>query len=62
VASIWPSAAHQLLLDLVPGADIRFTLEPSGFQLHLWTARSWSRTPRWYEDFKSWERATDRRG
>lgn len=36
VASVCPSTAHQLLLDLVPGADIRFTFEPSGFQLHLW--------------------------
>lgn len=36
VASVCPSTAHQLLLDLVPDADIRFTFEPSGFQLHLW--------------------------
>jgi Icc protein len=36
LASICPSTAHQLLLDLVPDADIRFTLEPAGFQLHLW--------------------------
>lgn len=36
VASICPSAAHQLRLDLVPGADIGFVFEPSAFQLHLW--------------------------
>jgi 3',5'-cyclic AMP phosphodiesterase CpdA len=36
IASACPSTAHQLLLDLVPGADIRFTFEPSGFHLHLW--------------------------
>jgi Icc protein len=36
IASVCPSTAHQLLLDLVPDADIRFTFEPSGFQLHLW--------------------------
>lgn len=36
VASVCPSTAHQLLLDLVPGADIRFTYEPSAFHLHLW--------------------------
>jgi 3',5'-cyclic AMP phosphodiesterase CpdA len=36
IASTCPSTAHQLLLDLVPGADIRFTAEPAGFQLHLW--------------------------
>ena len=31
IASVCPSSAHQLLLDLVPGADIGFTFEPSGF-------------------------------
>lgn len=35
-ASICPSSAHQLKLDLVPGADIRFTYEPAGYQLHWW--------------------------
>jgi len=35
-ASICPSCAHQLGLDLVPGADIRFAHEPSGYQLHFW--------------------------
>jgi Icc protein len=36
VASICPSTAHQLKLDLVPGAEIGFVFEPSAFQLHLW--------------------------
>jgi len=36
VASSCPSTAHQLVLDLVPGAEVRFTFEPSAFQLHLW--------------------------
>jgi 3',5'-cyclic AMP phosphodiesterase CpdA len=36
VATACPSTAHQLLLDLVPGADIRFTYEPSSFHLHFW--------------------------
>lgn len=36
LASACPSTAHQLLLDLVPGADIRFTYEPSSFHLHFW--------------------------
>lgn len=36
LATACPSTAHQLLLDLVPGADIRFTYEPSAFHLHLW--------------------------
>jgi 3',5'-cyclic-AMP phosphodiesterase len=35
VASVCPSTAHQLGINLVPGADISFTLEPSAFQLHL---------------------------
>lgn len=36
VASIFPSTAHQLLLDPAPDADIGFTFEASGFQLHVW--------------------------
>jgi len=36
LASACPSTAHQLMLDLVPGADIGFTYEPSAFHLHLW--------------------------
>jgi hypothetical protein len=36
IASVCPSAAHQLKLNLVPNADIRFTFEPSEFQLHFW--------------------------
>jgi len=54
VASICPSTAHQLLLDLVPGADIRFTLEPSGFQLHLWDGRQLVTHTTVVEDFKTW--------
>jgi 3',5'-cyclic AMP phosphodiesterase CpdA len=54
VASICPSTAHQLLLDLVPGADIRFTLEPSGFQLHLWDGAQLVTHTAVVEDFKSW--------
>lgn len=37
VASICPSSAHQLVLDLVPGAGIRFAYEPPGYQLHWWS-------------------------
>ncbi len=54
VASICPSTAHQLLLDLVPGADIRFTLEPSGFQLHLWDGAQLVTHTALVEDFRSW--------
>lgn len=54
VASICPSSAHQLLLDLVPGADIRFTVEPSGFQLHLWDGAQLVTHTATVEDFLSW--------
>lgn len=54
VASICPSTAHQLLLDLVPGADIRFTLEPSAFQLHLWDGAQLVTHTALVEDFKTW--------
>ena len=54
VASICPSTAHQLLLDLVPGADIRFTFEPSGFQLHLWDGTQVVTHTAMVEDYPSW--------
>jgi 3',5'-cyclic AMP phosphodiesterase CpdA len=31
-----PSTAHQLVLDVNPGAPAEFTFEPPGYQLHLW--------------------------
>jgi 3',5'-cyclic AMP phosphodiesterase CpdA len=34
MASIAPSSAHQLALDLRPGATLGFTLEPPGYHLH----------------------------
>jgi 3',5'-cyclic AMP phosphodiesterase CpdA len=36
VASIAPSTAHQVSLDLRGGADIGFTLEPPGYHLHYY--------------------------
>lgn len=54
IASVCPSTAHQLLLDLVPGADIRFTLEPSGFQLHLWDGNGLVTHSQMVEDFPVW--------
>ena len=36
IASIAPSTAHQVMLDLTPDGEARFTLEPPGFHLHLW--------------------------
>ena len=38
VASIAPSVAHQLELDLDPGAPNAFVLEPPAFQVHCWSA------------------------
>ncbi|MBE0594251.1 MAG: phosphodiesterase [Gemmatimonadales bacterium] len=36
IASTCPSPAHQVTLDLDDRAPSRFTMEPPGFQLHLW--------------------------
>ena len=54
VASVCPSTAHQLTLDLRPDADIRFTLEPSGFQLHLWNGKQVVTHTTPVEDFPMW--------
>lgn len=36
VAGTAPSTAHQVALNLAPGAPLNFTLEPPGYQLHCW--------------------------
>jgi 3',5'-cyclic AMP phosphodiesterase CpdA len=54
VASMCPSTAHQLVLDLVPGADIRFTFEPAGFQLHLWDGAQLVSHTAVVDDYPSW--------
>jgi Icc protein len=36
IAGTAPSTAHQVALDLRPGARLSFTLEPPGYQLHYW--------------------------
>ena len=36
VAGTAPSTAHQIRLDIRPGAPLRFMFEPPGYQLHLW--------------------------
>ncbi|MEO8187002.1 MAG: phosphodiesterase [Burkholderiaceae bacterium] len=54
VASVCPSTAHQLTLDLVPDADIRFTFEPSAFQLHLWNGQQVITHTALVEDFPTW--------
>lgn len=38
IASIAPSVAHQVELDLRPGAPSAFVLEPPAFELHRWSA------------------------
>jgi len=53
-ASICPSSAHQLKLDLVPGADIRFTYEPSGYQLHWWNGAQLVTHTCVVDEFPSW--------
>jgi 3',5'-cyclic AMP phosphodiesterase CpdA len=54
IASVCPSSAHQLALDLVPDADIRFTFEPSAFQLHLWDGERLVTHTQLVDDFPSW--------
>ena len=38
IASISPSVAHQVELDLSPAAPAGFVLEPPAFQIHTWSA------------------------
>lgn len=39
LASVCPSTAQQLVLDLAPEAEVRLTYEPPGFHLHYWNGR-----------------------
>jgi Icc protein len=36
VAGTAPSTAHQIALNVLPDAPLRFAFEPPGYQLHLW--------------------------
>jgi 3',5'-cyclic AMP phosphodiesterase CpdA len=36
IAGTCPSTAHQLVLNITPGAPAEFTFEPPGYQLHHW--------------------------
>ncbi|HEU0215634.1 MAG TPA: phosphodiesterase [Stellaceae bacterium] len=36
IAGTAPATAHQLILDMTPGAPAEFTFEPPGYQLHFW--------------------------
>lgn len=36
VAGTAPGTAHQIRINLVPGAPISFNFEPPGYQLHVW--------------------------
>jgi 3',5'-cyclic AMP phosphodiesterase CpdA len=40
IASTSPAPAHQVCLDLSPDAPSAWTLEPPGFRVHAWSARS----------------------
>jgi 3',5'-cyclic-AMP phosphodiesterase len=40
VAGTAPSTAHQIRLDVIPNAPLRFVAEPPGYQLHLWHEES----------------------
>ena len=37
LASTAPSTAHQVVLDLRPGTEGAFALEPPGYQIHVWS-------------------------
>jgi 3',5'-cyclic AMP phosphodiesterase CpdA len=54
IVSVCPSAAHQLMLNLVPDADIRFTFEPSEFHLHYWNGTRLVTHTEVVQDFPSW--------
>lgn len=54
IASTCPSTAHQLLLDLAPDADFRFTAEPPAFQLHLWNGMQIVSHTELVDDFPIW--------
>lgn len=54
MASICPSSAHQLRLDLVPDADVGFTFEPPSFHLHLWKGRELVTHTALVDEFPSW--------
>jgi 3',5'-cyclic AMP phosphodiesterase CpdA len=36
IAGTAPATAHQLVLDITPGAPAEFAFEPPGYQLHYW--------------------------
>jgi 3',5'-cyclic-AMP phosphodiesterase len=54
IASTCPSTAHQLCLNLVPDADVRFTMEPAAFQLHLWNGTRIVTHTEVVDDFPNW--------
>lgn len=54
VASICPSTAQQLGLDLAPDADIRITYEPPAYQLHLWNGTQLVSHTAVVGDYPSW--------
>lgn len=37
-----PSSAHQIALDLRPGAPLGYNLEPAGYMLHQWTGEGFT--------------------
>jgi Icc protein len=40
LATVCPSTAQQLVMNLQPGAEITITYEPPGYQMHLWDGRT----------------------
>jgi 3',5'-cyclic AMP phosphodiesterase CpdA len=54
IASVCPSCAHQLLLQLEPDASLRLTAEPPAFQLHLWNGTEIVSHNELVDDFPVW--------
>jgi 3',5'-cyclic AMP phosphodiesterase CpdA len=54
IASVCPSTAQQLVLNLAPGAEIGITYEPPGYQLHLWDGRQLVTHSAVIGEFETW--------
>jgi 3',5'-cyclic AMP phosphodiesterase CpdA len=54
IASVCPSCAHQLVLQLESDAGLRLTFEPPAFQLHLWNGTQIVSHNEVVDDFAAW--------
>jgi len=54
LASVCPSTAQQLVMNLEPGAQIGITYEPPGYQMHLWDGQRLVTHTAVVGDFPTW--------